>query len=63
MKEKKSLVKDVMDLAVGTVIGGATIGIVQGSNIPSHLRTGISNLIGVKILDETAKKITFKPKF
>lgn len=47
---KKNLSKDFIDIGVATVIGGASIGLIQSSNIPPAFKTGTSILIGAGLL-------------
>ena len=50
-EEKKSLVGGFTDLLGGVVIGGAAIGVIGGSTgLPAPLRTGLSSLIGVRLV-------------
>ena len=54
--KKNNLTKDMIDIGVGTAIGGMSIGIVNQSNLSTPIKQGTSGLIGVGILSNVYKK-------
>ena len=66
MPEKKdSLVKDMLETTVNVVVGGAAIGVIGNLDVPEGsfpgktgdaLGTGVTSLIGLSIVGDTAKK-------
>ena len=45
----KNLTKELIDFTISVPIAGASIGIIQASNLPSSLKTGTSALVGLRL--------------
>lgn len=54
---KKNIGKDLLDIGVGAVFGGVSIGIIEASPLPGTIKTGAGGLIGAGLLKKTSKKL------
>jgi len=66
MKDKKSLVEDLIGIATAGAIAGPAIGIISESGLPAPLVKGTGSLIGIGLLSGAAnivEKVTKKGGF
>lgn len=57
MKNNKDLSKDMIDVAVGSIFAGVSMGVIHESPLTPAVKTGAAGLIGAGLLKKSADKL------
>ena len=57
MGNKKNIGMDLLDVGVGSIFAGQSIGLIEASNLPAPIKTGTGGVIGAGLVKKTSKKL------